>query len=279
MPPDRPSDDAPEAVLLRRSRADPAPAPHTPPPRAARAARRARRGAARRRRRAAPRSEASSARRARGCARGRAVAGVAQARGAGRVEVDVAQQHLLAELRRPRDHPAGVVDHAGVPVEDELVLSADERAEGDAGEVVAGALGEHPLALGALAGVVGGGGDVDDQGRAGQRLVARRRARPPRCPRRRSGRPGARRARSARRRRRPGSSAARRRRRSWAGRPCGRWPAPRRSASTAARVVDVLGALGEADDRRDVRALGASASSAARASARKCSLSSRSSGG
>ena len=69
-----------------------------------------------------------------------------------------------------------MVDHEGVAVEDELVLAADERAEGDAGDVLAGALGEHPLALGALAGVVGRGGDVDDQRRAGQRLVAGRRA-------------------------------------------------------------------------------------------------------
>ncbi len=59
-----------------------------------------------------------------------------------------------------------------MPVEDELVLAADEPAEGDAGDVLARALGEHPLALGALAGVVGGGGDVDDQRRAGERLLA-----------------------------------------------------------------------------------------------------------
>ncbi len=42
--------------------------------------------------------------------------------------------------------------------------------------MLAGALGEHPLALGALAGVVGGGGDVDDQRRAGERLLAGGRA-------------------------------------------------------------------------------------------------------
>ena len=66
-----------------------------------------------------------------------------------------------------------------VPVEDELVLAAHETAEGDAGDVVAGALGEHALALDALAGVVGGGGDVDDQRRARQRLLAGRRPRLP----------------------------------------------------------------------------------------------------
>ncbi len=64
-----------------------------------------------------------------------------------RVEVDVAHQQLLAELRRAGDRRAGVIDDARVPVEDELVLAADEPAEGDAGEVVAGALGEHALAL------------------------------------------------------------------------------------------------------------------------------------
>ena len=91
-------------------------------------------------------------------------------------EVDVAQQQLLAELGRAGDRGAGVVEHAGVAVEDELVLAADEPAEGDVGDVVAGALGEHPLALAALADVVGGGGDVDDQGGPGEGLVAGRRA-------------------------------------------------------------------------------------------------------
>ncbi len=96
--------------------------------------------------------------------------------GGGRLEVDVADEQLLAELGGAGDGRAGVVDHAGVAVEDELVLAADEPAEGDAGDVVAGALGEHALALGALAGVVGGGGDVEDQRGAGERLVAGGRA-------------------------------------------------------------------------------------------------------
>src|SRR6185312_13823378 len=76
----------------------------------------------------------------------------------------------------PRDRPPGVVDHDRVAVEDELVLASDQAAEGHAGDVLAGALREHPLALGALAGVVGGGGDVDEQGRAGERLLAGGRA-------------------------------------------------------------------------------------------------------
>jgi hypothetical protein len=63
-----------------------------------------------------------------------------------------------------------------VPVEDQLVLAPVERAERDRREVVAGALGDHLLALEALAGVVGRGVDVDDEPRAGQRLVGQRRA-------------------------------------------------------------------------------------------------------
>ncbi len=70
----------------------------------------------------------------------------------------------------------GVVDDAGVTVEHELVLPSHQPAEGDAGEVVAGALGEHALSLGPLAGVVGGGGDVDDQRGAGEGLLGGGRA-------------------------------------------------------------------------------------------------------
>ena len=40
-----------------------------------------------------------------------------------------------------------MVEHERVAVEDQLVLAADEVAEGDGGEVVARALDEHPLAL------------------------------------------------------------------------------------------------------------------------------------
>ncbi len=64
-------------------------------------------------------------------------------------------------------------------VEDELVLTADEIAECDVGKVVAGALDQHPLSLRALAVVVRGGGDVDDHLRAGECLVSCRRARLP----------------------------------------------------------------------------------------------------
>ena len=132
---------------------------------------------------------------------------------------------------------AVVVDHERVAVEDELVLAADERAEGDRAAVVARALGEHLLALEPLAGVVGRGGDVDDQ-RARPRSASSRGRRP--------GLPDVLADREPdgdavdldqrRRRRRAGSSAARRRRRSWAGGPCGRSPATAPSASTASAL-------------------------------------------
>ncbi len=230
-----------EAVLLDVVVQPERRAPRRPPPRPARAARRSLRrsgngGAPARRRRRRERRQQQLAVFA-DAARGGAVARVAQARRRGGVEVDVADEQLLAELGGAGDRRAGVVDHARVPVEDELVLAADESAEGDAGEVVARALGEHPLALGALAGVVGRGGDVE-------RSASRRRAPPrspggpaPRCPRRRSGRcAGRSERRPPRPRGRPGSSAARRRRRSWAGRPCGRSRAPARRRGRAAAL-------------------------------------------
>ena len=57
-------------------------------------------------------------------------------------------------------------------VEDELVLAAHQPAEGDAGEILARPLGEHPLAFEPLAGVIRRGGDVEDQRGPGHGLVA-----------------------------------------------------------------------------------------------------------
>ena len=192
----------------------------------------------------------------------------------------VATSSSSRELGGAGDHRAVVVDDHRVAVEDELVLAADEVAERDRGEGVAGPLREHALALAALARVVGRGREVDDH--AWRRPAPRRTAaaRAPRCPRRSSGRSTA-----------PSSSI---------------------SAAAVARlevallvedavvgqvdlavdaadlavgehgggVVDVLGPLGEADEGDDVRrSRPRAARAAARASARKCSLSSRSSGG
>src|SRR5260370_908499 len=81
------------------------------------------------------------------------------------VEIDVPQEQVLLELGGTRDRRARVVDDEGVAVEDELVLASDEPAEGDAGEVVARPLGEHPLALGPLAHVIRGSGYVENEGR------------------------------------------------------------------------------------------------------------------
>ena len=102
-----------------------------------------------------------------------------QPRGERPLEVDGRERQRLGELRRAGDQPALVVEHDRVPVEDQLVLAADHVAERDRAEVVARPLGQHALARGALAAVVGRGARVDDQRRAGQRLVGRRRARDP----------------------------------------------------------------------------------------------------
>ena len=108
-----------------------------------------------------------------------AVPRVAQTGRGGRLDVDVADQQRLGELRSPCDDVALVVDDERVAVEDELVLTADERAERDCRDRVLGPLRDHLLALRALAGVVRRGRDVHDQPRAGQRLVAERCARDP----------------------------------------------------------------------------------------------------
>ena len=95
----------------------------------------------------------------------------------GRVEVDHEQE--LLETGRPRDHLTLVVEHDGVAVEDELVLAADEVAEGEVGGVVARAGDEHLLAILGLADVEGGRREVDEQLGAGERQVGGRWARLP----------------------------------------------------------------------------------------------------
>ena len=72
--------------------------------------------------------------------------------------LDVDDQQRLLEPGRPREHLAVVVQHDGVPVEDELVLAADRVDEGDEGDVVARPRGKHLLALTLLAEVERGGG-------------------------------------------------------------------------------------------------------------------------
>src|ERR1700677_4532164 len=61
-------------------------------------------------------------------------------------------------------------------VEHELILAADQRAERDMGSRLDRAFGEQALPFGALAGVVGRGGDVNQQARPGRRLLGRGRS-------------------------------------------------------------------------------------------------------
>src|SRR5262249_36940573 len=72
-----------------------------------------------------------------------------------------------------------VVDHAGMPVEDELVLRADRVAERDEARVVARTRDEHLLTLAFLADVVRRGRDVGEQLRAGESELRRGRPRLP----------------------------------------------------------------------------------------------------
>ena len=141
---------------------------------------------------------------------------------------NLANQQLLLELGGAGDQLAAGAGDQALAVEDQLVLAADQVAEGELGAVGARALGEHLLPLAALAAVVGGAGGVGDQRRPFLGLGRGRRARRPdvladrqpdplpagldrsaaRCPGR--------------------SSAARRRPRSWAACSCGRRRARRR---------------------------------------------------
>ena len=207
-----------------------------------------------------------------------AVARVAQPRGRHRPGVDGAERERLLELRRARDDLAVLVDRHAVAVEDELVLAADHVAEQHRGEVVARALDEHPLALGALARVVGRGREVHDHLGAGERLGG-------------GGRPGL-----------PDVLADREADghavQLEAGRRIARLEVAllvehpvvgqvhlavdRRHLAVGEHgggVVDVVGALREPDQRDDPARRGASSSSAARGASRKCVFSSRSSGG
>ena len=89
--------------------------------------------------------------------------------------LDVDDEELLREARRSGDHLAGVVEDDRVAVEDELVLAADEVAEREVRARVAGARHEHLLPLLGLADVERRGREVDDQLRAREREVGRRR--------------------------------------------------------------------------------------------------------
>ena len=77
------------------------------------------------------------------------------------LELEVADQQLLGERRRAREHGAVGPEDGAAAVEDELVLTADEIAIGHGAEAVARTRGEHLLARLALAEVVRRGRDVE----------------------------------------------------------------------------------------------------------------------
>ena len=79
--------------------------------------------------------------------------------------VEVADEELLLELSRPGDHRAAGVEDEALAVEDQLVLAADEVAEGELGPVASSHGAEELLALAALAAVVRGSRGVGDQRR------------------------------------------------------------------------------------------------------------------
>ena len=93
--------------------------------------------------------------------------------------IDVDDEERLLEARCPGDDLALVVEHDRVAVEDELVLATDEVAEGHVARVVARPRHEHLLALLGLAHVEGGGREVDEEMRTGQRKIRRGRPRLP----------------------------------------------------------------------------------------------------
>ena len=90
--------------------------------------------------------------------------------------IDVDDEECLLEARSAGDDSSFVVEDDGVTVEDELVLSTDEVAEGEIRRVVAGTRDEHLLPLLGLADVVRRGREVHDQLRTSEREIRRGRA-------------------------------------------------------------------------------------------------------
>ena len=104
----------------------------------------------------------------------RPAAEVAQASPDRLARLDVDDEQLLVEAASACNHVPVLVEHERVAVEDQLVLAAHGVAEGHEARVVAGARGEHLLALSVAAEVERRGRDVGDQLRAGQRKIGRR---------------------------------------------------------------------------------------------------------
>ena len=96
---------------------------------------------------------------------------VAQAPADDLLRFDVDDQERLFEAGRPRQHRPFIVDDAGVPVEDQLVLASDGVAERDEAEIVARASDEHLFALAVSADIERRGGDVHEELCAGEREI------------------------------------------------------------------------------------------------------------
>src|SRR3989304_5587658 len=89
-----------------------------------------------------------------------APAGAVQSRQVERLQVEVDDEEVLLEGRAVGDELAVLVEDHAVAVEDELVLAADHVDVADVDGVVGGARGDHALAEGALALVIGRAVDV-----------------------------------------------------------------------------------------------------------------------
>src|SRR6185312_15660408 len=92
---------------------------------------------------------------------------------------DLADQQLLLELGGAGEDRALGIDDEAVAVKGQLVLAADQVAEGKSRTVSAGALGEHRFSLPALAAVIGRARGIGDQRGPVRRLALRRRSRRP----------------------------------------------------------------------------------------------------
>ncbi len=90
------------------------------------------------------------------------------------LHVDVDDHRLLVELRRPGHHLPVVVEDQRRPVEDELVLAADQVDVDQPAGRVGGPGGQHPLPLDQAPGVVRRGVQVDDELGTAGRLVGDR---------------------------------------------------------------------------------------------------------
>jgi hypothetical protein len=105
-----------------------------------------------------------------------AAADIAQAASDGKGRLDVDDEQVLLEARCARQDLSGVVEYDRVPVEDELVLPADEVAEREVRARVARARDEHLLSILGLSDVEWGGREVHEELRSGKREVGSGRA-------------------------------------------------------------------------------------------------------